>query len=375
MPDVGPPVPGGDPADRPTVDVGSTADLTAAADQGDASTVTDDAPVVGELLDGEPVDGEPSGDEPVDDEPVGDGPVDDDPVDDPAGEAVGTAPDLPRFRLAYAPGATPGKWASVWRDRLPDVRLELVQLEAAAVVPALEAGEADAAIGRLPVDKEVFSAIPLYEETPVVCFSRDHLLAALAEDETVSDADIAEDPVWVPADDVLFAAHPVPGVVPVDPDGNPLDPVPTTADAVATVAANVGVAVLPMSLARLHRRKDVTYRVLLDGPTAPVGLIWPTDRTTDLVEELIGIIRGRTVNSSRGRGGPSARAAQDEASGGPAGKSAKTGVKKPAKGVPSGAGVRSGGGRSSTKAGGRGGVQRGKGARPAPKGKKKGKGR
>lgn len=285
------------------------------------------------------------------------------------------------FRLAYVPGATPGKWASVWRERLPDVHLELVQVEADAVAHTLRAGEADAAVGRLPVDKDVFSAIPLYAETSVVCFSRDHLLAALAEDEAVSIADLAGDPVWVPADDVLFAAHPVPGVVPADPDGNPLDRVPTTADVVATVAANVGVAVLPMSLARLHRRKDVSYRPLVDGPTAPVGLVWPTDRTTDLVEELIGIVRGRTVNSSRGRGGPAARPNEDAAAGSPA-RSASTGVKKSVKGTSGGAAGRSGVGRGSTKAGGRGGVQRGgggvprgKGARPASKGRKKGKGR
>ncbi|WP_454859885.1 LysR substrate-binding domain-containing protein [Promicromonospora soli] len=311
-----------------------------------------------------------------------------DPVDHPTDEVDGepdTDPDRPRFRLAYVPGATPGKWASVWRERLPDVYLELVQVEAAAVAPALEAGEADAAIGRLPVDKDVFSAIPLYEETSVVCFSRDHLLAALADEEAVSSADIAGEAVWVPADDVLFAAHPVPGVAPVDPDGNPLDPVPTTADAVATVAANVGVAVLPMSLARLHRRKDVSYRPLVDGPTAPVGLVWPTDRTTDLVEELIGIVRGRTVNSSRGRGGPATRQAEGAGgagSGGSGGRTAGTGVKKPAKGGSNQAAERSGGGRSGAKAGGRGGVsrsgggvQRGKGTRPASKGKKKGKGR
>jgi hypothetical protein len=351
LPDVGPPVPDGDPADPSTTEPEAVDGLVPAEDA-DAD-----------------VDGDGDGDTDVD--------------ADADGADVEVDPSLPRFRLAYVPGASPGKWAAVWRERLPDVHLALVQLEAAAVVPALAAGEADAAIGRLPVDKEVFSAIPLYEEISVVCFSRDHLLAALAEEEAVSTADIAEDPVWVPADDVLFAAHPVPGVVPVDPDGNPLDPVPTTADAVATVAANVGVAVLPMSLARLHRRKDVTYRPLVDGPTAPVGLVWPTDRTTDLVEELIGIVRGRTVNSSRGRGRPGARQAEDgAAAGGSAGKSAKAGVKKSVKGGSGGAAGRSGAGRGGAKAGGRGGVQRGgggvqrgKGARPAPKGKKKGKGR
>ena len=301
-----------------------------------------------------------------------------DPGEDPGDDPAGADPGRPRFRLAYVPGATPGKWASVWRERLPDVYLELVQVEAAAVVPALELDDVDAAIGRLPVDKDVFSAIPLYEEASVVCFSRDHLLAALAEEETVSSADIAEDPVWVPVDDVLFAASPVPGVVPADPDGNTLDPLPTTADVVATVAANAGVAVLPLSLARLHRRKDVTYRLFLDGPTAPVGLVWPVDRTTELVEELIGIVRGRTVNSSRGRGGPS-REAPEEASG-------RAGTKKTGRAGGRGAGTgasgggkgRSGAARAGAPAEGRGTVQRGaqgKAARSSVKRKKKGKGK
>ena len=340
LPDVGPPVPDGDPADRPTAEADGT---------------------------------EVAVEDPRDDDP-----------------------DRPRFRLGYVPGATPGKWAAVWHERLPDVRLELIQVEPATVATALAAEDIDAAIGRLPVDKEVFSAIPLYEETPVVCFSRDHLLAALADDEPVTSADLAEDVVWVPADDVLFATQPVPGRVPTDPDGNPLGRLSTTADTVATVAANVGVAVLPMSLARLHRRKDVSYRPLVDGPTAPVGLVWPIDRTTDLVEELIGIVRGRTVNSSRGRGGPAGRSAD---AGQPAGKAARTGAKKQAKdgsgasgrstaagGRSAAAGGRSGGSRGGAKGGGRAGAQRGggaggggaqraKGARPTPKGKKKGKGR
>ena len=56
---------------------------------------------------------------------------------------------------------------------------------------------------------------------------------------------------------------------------------------------------VPMSLARLHQRKDAGYRPLLDAPTSSVGLAWLRDRTTEDVETFIGIVRGRTVNSSR----------------------------------------------------------------------------
>lgn len=58
---------------------------------------------------------------------------------------------------------------------------------------------------------------------------------------------------------------------------------------------------VPQSLARLHHRKDLTYRTVTDTPESRVALAWPEDRTTDLVEDFIGIVRGRTVNSTRGR--------------------------------------------------------------------------
>jgi DNA-binding transcriptional LysR family regulator len=237
------------------------------------------------------------------------------PDEAPAEASEGATEPVPEtFRLAYVPGATPGRWARTWRERLPDVRLELVPVEAADAVVALHDGVADAAILRLPVDKAVLSAIPLYEELPVVVVSRDHLLAATEEDETVTAEDVADDVVWLAHDDVLFAggdAEP-PGRRPEpydDGSGTVVEPErpATTADAVAWVASGAGVTVVPMSLARLYHRKDVTYRVLDGGPAAPVGLAWVTDRTTDLVEEMVGIVRGRTANSSRGRGVRSTR--------------------------------------------------------------------
>lgn len=65
------------------------------------------------------------------------------------------------------------------------------------------------------------------------------------------------------------------------------------------MAAGVGVVIVPMSLARLHHRKDITSRLLTDGPVSPVALAWPEGETPPLVEAFIGIVRGRTANSSR----------------------------------------------------------------------------
>ncbi|MFF2183985.1 LysR family substrate-binding domain-containing protein [Streptomyces sp. NPDC058155] len=197
----------------------------------------------------------------------------------------------PTFRLAYVPGVIPGKWVRIWNERLPDVPLTLTTVSAAEAVGTLRAGEADAGFVRLPVDRTDLSAIPLYTETTVVLVPKDHLVAAVDE---VSVADLADDIVLHPLDDTLDWEGRLPG--------RPANERPaTTEDAVELVAAGIGLLVVPQSLARLHHRKDLTYRPVSDAPESRVALSWPEERTTELVEEFIGIVRGRTVNSSRGR--------------------------------------------------------------------------
>ncbi|MFE9774445.1 LysR family transcriptional regulator substrate-binding protein [Streptomyces sp. NPDC005931] len=207
----------------------------------------------------------------------------------------------PSFRLVYVPGVMPDKWARIWNERLPDVPLTLTQVPARNAGELLRDGDADAGLVRLPVDRSVFSAIPLYTEQTVVVVPRDHLVTAADE---VSCEDLADDIVLHPLDDVLDWER-LPG-------RPALERPATTADAVELVAAGIGVLVVPLSLARLHHRKDLTHRPLTDAPGSSVALAWPEDATTELVEDFIGIVRGRTVNSTRGRRQP---APQENATG------------------------------------------------------------
>ncbi|MEU2391690.1 LysR family substrate-binding domain-containing protein [Streptomyces sp. NPDC007369] len=195
----------------------------------------------------------------------------------------------PPFRLAYVPGVTPGKWVRIWNERLPDVPLTLLQVPAGEAPDTLRDRGADAGLVRLPMDRTGLSAIPLYTETTVVVVPKDHLVAAVDE---VTTEDLADEIVLHPLDDTLgWEALP----------GRPaLERPATTADAVELVAAGIGVLVVPQSLARLHHRKDLTYRPVTDAPASRVALSWLEDETTDLVEHFIGIVRGRTVNSTRG---------------------------------------------------------------------------
>jgi hypothetical protein len=192
------------------------------------------------------------------------------------------------FRLAIVPGVTVDRWARTWAERLPGVDLQVTPVGPGTPLPA----GADAGLLRLPVDTDTFHAVPLYTETTVVMVATEHFLAAADE---VTLADLADETLLRPLDDVLTW-----------PDPPAADRPETTEGAVPLVAAEAGVLVVPQSLARLYHRKDLTYRVVTDAPASSVGLVWRRDGHTDLVEEMIGIVRGRTANSTRGRAQPPA---------------------------------------------------------------------
>ncbi|WP_433782629.1 LysR family substrate-binding domain-containing protein [Actinomycetospora sp. CA-101289] len=201
-----------------------------------------------------------------------------------------TAPgDTPSFRLGCVPGATPGKWARKWAERRPDVPLELVGATTDDVVGRVRDGALDAGVVRLPIDRAGLHAIPLYTETTVAVVPRDHVLTAVDEAEL---GDLADEIVLRPQDDTLSWPGDLPG------HGAAHEPA-TTAEAIELVAAGVGLLVLPQSLARLHHRRDLAHRPVTDAPQSSVVLTWPDAPNSELMEEFIGIVRGRTANSSR----------------------------------------------------------------------------
>jgi DNA-binding transcriptional LysR family regulator len=185
---------------------------------------------------------------------------------------------------------TPTKWVRTWNERLPEVSLTLIQVPAAEAAGLVRDSGVDAVLLRLPIDRTGLHAIPLYTETTVVVVPKDHLVAAAEE---VSAEDLADDVVLHPLDDTLDWEQ-LPGRPAIERPA-------TTADAIELVAAGVGLLLVPQSLARLHHRRDLTYRPVTGAPESRVALSWLEDETTDLMEQFIGIVRGRTVNSTRGR--------------------------------------------------------------------------
>lgn len=180
--------------------------------------------------------------------------------------------------VAFVPGVSPAKWVRVWRERLQDAELVLRAIGHHDVSTALD-DDVDMCFARLPVAEDL-TAIPLWTETPVVAIPKD---ADLAERETLTTSDLT-----------ALTRLGGEGLVPDDVDAL-LDLVET----------GVGYAVLPHSLFRAASRKELVGRPLVDVQGTRVALVWRAhDGESELIEEFIGIVRGRSANSSRGRSEP-----------------------------------------------------------------------
>src|SRR5690349_20395124 len=168
------------------------------------------------------------------------------------------------LRVGFVTGSTPDKWARHWRDRRRE-SLYLVPTTEADQVDGVRDGSLDMAIVRLPVDRDGLHQVKLYDELQVAVASREHVLAAA--DEEVTTADLVDEQLvrphqsgWQPAVDQLAW------------------PPMTEQEAIETVAAGTGVVVLPMSVARLHQRKDVVTRVVTDLEPTTIALVWRVER-------------------------------------------------------------------------------------------------
>jgi DNA-binding transcriptional LysR family regulator len=181
---------------------------------------------------------------------------------------------------------------------MPRSSLDLFGVDESEQLSVLYDDRADMCFVRLPVDQEDLHVIPLYTEVAVVVAPKEHFVEA-ADEVTVADlADehLLQDPALVPEwAEVATELR----------DGTRVEVPPiTTAQAIETVAAGVGIVVIPMSVARLHHRKDVVLRPVVDVAETGIGLAWRRDLHDERVETFVGVVRGRTVNSSRGPARP-----------------------------------------------------------------------
>ena len=185
--------------------------------------------------------------------------------------------DLTPFRVGFVPGVMPDKWDRSWTEHERASRrwrkLELTPVALADQERVLRSGEVDMCLVRGEVDRDGVHLVALYREVPVAVVAKDH--PATAYDELTL-ADLRDEL------DILAEF----------PD---LD-LPM---AIETAAAGSGFVLVPMSLARLHHRKDVEFRPVTDAEESPVGLAWLVANDDEDTQRFVGIVRGRTARSSR----------------------------------------------------------------------------
>jgi DNA-binding transcriptional LysR family regulator len=189
------------------------------------------------------------------------------------------------LRLGFVTGTTPDKWAKAWRERHVEP-LELVPVTEEEQEAVVRRGDVDMCLVRLPVDTSDLHAVRLYDERPVVVASQEHLVAVADE---VTTADLVDEQLvrphssgWVPNADQLAW------------------PRMSEREAIETVAAGTGIVIVPMSVARLFHRRDVVLRVVTDLPATTVALVWLRDRDDATTQAFVGVVKGRTANTSRG---------------------------------------------------------------------------
>lgn len=190
--------------------------------------------------------------------------------------------------IGYVPGVQPDKWLTRWRERSPlvpisarrmgDPLAELASTPGGGGVDVVFVREAEDAPRSAPAG---LLRIPLYTETMAVLAARDHEIGAYG---ALSAADLVGEP-WI----------------------DPVDAITATPDevsaAVDLVAAGVGLLVLPQPYARSLSRRDIIERPFDGVPATRMGVAWSSHREGDeLIDEFVGIVRGRTAGTSRNAG-------------------------------------------------------------------------
>ncbi|HJE91840.1 MAG TPA: LysR family transcriptional regulator substrate-binding protein [Dietzia timorensis] len=216
------------------------------------------------------------------------------------------------LRIGYPPGLSPDKWLRRMAGRFPAVQLDttLVDVGRAQLgqTPELLADEFDVVFVREPAEAprsapEGLARIPLYTEDLAVLVPRDHE-ASLFSSLSLTELDGER---WVDPVDALTSSS------------------AEVEMHIELVAANVGLGLLPLPLARAYSRRDVVVIPLDEPARTRMGIAWlPGRGDEDEIAGFVGIVQGRTERTSRGpeptpRGGSGARSKDGQKSKGASG--------------------------------------------------------
>ena len=183
----------------------------------------------------------------------------------------------PTLRVGFVTGATPDKWARAWRERRRE-RLELV--------PVTEDEQVEGSATAAWTWRSSGCPSTPTASTASACTTRCRSSSPASSTSSAAVDEVTLDDL---ADEQLVRPH-ASGWTPT---AAQLDwPPMSEKDAIETVAAGTGVVVVPMSVARLHQRKDVVTRPVTDLEPTTIALVWLRDRDDDVTQAFVGVVRG-----------------------------------------------------------------------------------
>lgn len=181
-----------------------------------------------------------------------------------------------------------------FRAAFPDVSLELHELTTDQQVHWLKDGRMDVGFVRPPVDDELFCMMPIFQEPLVVALPINHPLANHAQ---IPLKDLAAEAF------ILFPRPLAPGlydqIISLCHQGGFSPRVVQEAIQMQTiislVAAEIGIAIVPVSLHHLQRT-GVVYKPLVETtPKAAIALIWRRSHPSPTVQRFLEVVK-QTIN-------------------------------------------------------------------------------
>ena len=193
------------------------------------------------------------------------------------------------LRVVFSPGIAPDKWFSRFNQRVDGWAIASAQAD--DPLRYIDAGAADIAIVRLGVsagetggvdNRDRRHKVHLYDEQIGIAAPKDH---PIKMEKSVQWSEVG--------DETIMYSTPSDGDVTVS----------AVREALQVVAANVGVAIAPRPLLRGINQPGVVHRDVYGVPASvgetAVALVWLKGRDDEVIQDFVGICRGRKEGSSR----------------------------------------------------------------------------
>ena len=181
----------------------------------------------------------------------------------------------------------------VFRQRFPEVEIELHELKTSELVQALHQGRIHVGLLRMPVNDELLSVEPILQEKLVVALPEHH---PLAEKPCVAFRDLAGEAFLLPPRQLAAGFYEQ--LVDLSQQAGFSLRIGAEASQLQTilnlVAAGMGITVVPESVMQMGGRGVVFKRLPEPAPTMEIAVAWRRDDPSQVLQAFLEVVRETT---------------------------------------------------------------------------------